>query len=95
MQKNRYLYKRIRLKQTMDESQFKVLKEAVFVSYPHLTQLFGKSIEEIGTEYKVKDGDTPRTLIDTNVERSILAEIKLSGEFDDYAINAEDRKSVV
>jgi len=90
MQKNRYLYKRIRLKQTMDESQFKVLKEAVFVSYPHLTQLFGKSIEEIGTEYKVKDGDTPRTLIDTNVERSILAEIKLSGEFDDYAINAEE-----
>lgn len=65
---------------------------ALLEGAPHILNLFGKSAEEIGTEYKSRDGDTPRTLIDTNSEREILRVLKTANncEFSKDCFNAEE-----
>ncbi len=47
------------------------MEDAAIRSAVHITNCFGKSLTDIGIEYKVADGDTPRTIIDTNVETAI------------------------
>ena len=74
----------------MDSQKIEVAKRALIAGSIHLTNLFGKSVREIGIEYKVNDGDTPRTLIDTNAEKAILDTINASGLFRGYSINAEE-----
>lgn len=41
----------------------------------YIVELFGKGIDEIGTEYKAVDGNTARTLIDNNSQRHILTSV--------------------
>jgi fructose-1,6-bisphosphatase/inositol monophosphatase family enzyme len=74
----------------MESQKIFVAKKALLDGSRHLLNLFGKSLEEIGGEYKPEDGDTPRTLIDTNSEAAIIKIIKDSGIFREYRINAEE-----
>jgi len=51
-------------------------------------RFFGKSMEEIGLEYKPSDGDTPRTIIDRESGKSIISSLKRYYPRD--AINEEE-----
>src|SRR3989344_2902039 len=67
-----------------------VAKKALLAGSYHVRALFGKTMSEIGGEYKSKDGDTPRTLIDTHAEAAILKVIRSEPEFKNDLINAEE-----
>lgn len=49
----------------------RIMENAAINSAVHIKNCFGKSLSDIGVEYKIADGDTPRTIIDTNVETAI------------------------
>ncbi|MBI2629004.1 hypothetical protein HYW74_02900 [Candidatus Pacearchaeota archaeon] len=74
----------------MTSKKVEVAKQALLTGSVHILNLFGKSMEEIGAEYKVKDGDTPRTLIDTHSQSAILEEIIRHQEFKGDRFNAEE-----
>ncbi len=67
-----------------------VAKRALLVGSYHVLNLFGKSMNEIGAEYKPNEGDTPRTLIDTHAQQAILEVIMAEKEFADDKFNAEE-----
>lgn len=56
----------------------------------HILNLFGKSMEDIGTEYKPEAGDTPRTLIDKYTQDEILRYIQSFPEFAKDTFNPEE-----
>lgn len=70
--------------------KLEVAKKALLAGSYHIRALFGKTMAEIGGEYKPKDGDTPRTLIDMHAEAAILEVIRSEPEFKDDLINAEE-----
>ena len=67
-----------------------VAKQALIAGSVHVLNLFGKSMEEIGTEYKPGSGDTPRTLIDKYAQDAILQVIKGYPEFANDTLNPEE-----
>lgn len=73
-----------------ESDKIRTAKQALLTGGRHILDLFGKSMDEIGTEYKPKDGDTPRTLIDTYSENAILNVIKEYPEFSDDTFNPEE-----
>ena len=68
--------------------ELEVAQRAVLAGARRVKRFFGKSIEEIGLEYKHQDGDTPRTIIDRESGASILNFIKES--FPSHAIYEEE-----
>lgn len=60
----------------MESKLVEVAKEAVLAGSKQVMRFWGKSLEEIGLEYKPQDGDTPRTIIDRKSSGNILGVIK-------------------
>lgn len=77
----------------MTSKKVEVAKKALIAGSYHVLNLFGKSMNEIGAEYKPKDGDTPRTLIDTNAQAEILRAIQGDSEYANDRFNAEEAKA--
>lgn len=67
-----------------------VAQEALLAGATHVLNLFGKSMEEIGVEYKPEAGDTPRTLIDKHAQTTILDVIQRRPEFARDTFNPEE-----
>ncbi len=67
----------------------KVGTAAILAGGKHIHNLFGKAMGEIGMEYKLDEGDTPRTLIDTYSEKDILFVLQGS-KFRDDSLNPEE-----
>lgn len=65
-------------------------KDALLTGSKHILNLFGKQVEDIGIEYKVESGDTPRTLIDKNSEKDIVSIIRSHPYYGNDIINAEE-----
>jgi len=74
----------------MISKQIEVGKAALLNGAKHVSNLFGKSLEELDVEYKKEDGDTPRTLIDRYSEEEVIKTIRNDPLFADDWINAEE-----
>lgn len=70
------------------ERELDVAMEAAVRGAYQVVRFFGKSMEEIGLEYKPADGDTPRTIIDRESEKAILSYLKQ--HFQNDTFNAEE-----
>lgn len=77
------------------EKRVQIGKQALLHAGRHILNLFGKSMDELGTEYKAGDGDTPRTLIDTHSEKDIRAYVQDSGAFQGFSFYGEEAGGVL
>jgi myo-inositol-1(or 4)-monophosphatase len=80
-------------------SEIYVAMEAAAKGAVIVEKLFGKPVEEIGLEYKKKDGDTPRTIIDRESGSAIISHLKqaypkdsINEEETGYHAGSEDRR---
>ncbi|MBI5223459.1 hypothetical protein HY990_03480 [Candidatus Micrarchaeota archaeon] len=79
---------------SLRKNQIETAQKALLAGARHVRTLFGRSMTELGVEYKPKDGDTPRTIIDRESEGAILKVLHNAASFKGYAISAEEAGAV-